>query len=75
MEMLAEKRIQREEDAKFGHKAPYQPHYGGTPPPHSHPAYPPEEDEYDDDEEYSEDEEYDDEEEEDEMVHILHSKL
>lgn len=68
MEQLAERRIQREEEAQF---PPYRPAHPAMPPPHSHAGHnhppPEEEEEYDDeDEEFdSQDEEYD---EEDEMV-------
>lgn len=80
MEMLAEKRIRREQDALDAHAAnghtnhyPRQP--GVLPHTHSHADQnlPPEEDEeYDDDEEEYSDDEYDDDE-EDEMVRPLHS--
>lgn len=70
MEMLAEKRMQREEDARHGgYHSHYPPQPDLAPHAHSHPGHlpPEEEDDYDDDEDdYSDDEEYD--EEEDEMV-------
>jgi len=65
MEQLAERRMQREEQAQF---APYASH-PSVPPQHTHADHshlPPEEEEYDDEEEEdygSEDEEYEDEDE------------
>lgn len=70
MEMLAEKRIQREEDARYGHSH-FAPQPGMPPHAHAHPGHQPpdDEDDYDDEdegEEYSDEEEY----EEDEMVSL-----
>jgi len=71
MEQLAERRMQREEEAQFHQSHPNVQHrsYSG----HTHNAPPPEEDDYDD--EGEDDEEYDDEDyeedEEDEEVRIL----
>lgn len=82
MEMLAEKRIRREQDAldahaANGHNHRYPPHrHDVLPHTHSHADQnlPPEEDEeYDDDEEEYSDDEYD--EEEDEMVRPLPSTI
>jgi hypothetical protein len=69
MEQLAERRMQREEEAQFqAHPSMYRSHSS-----HGHNAPPPEEDEYD--EEGEEDEDYDDddyeEEEEDDEVRIM----
>lgn len=69
MEQLAERRMQREEEAQFqAHPSMYRSHSA-----HGHNAPPPEEDEYD--EEGEDDEEYDDddyeEEEEDDEVRIM----
>ena len=68
MEQLAERRLQREEEA---HRMPWLSRHGGVPSQHyaNHSSVPPEDEEYDDEE----DEDYDsqdgyDEEEEDEMV-------
>jgi hypothetical protein len=73
MEQLAERRMQREEEAQYAASGG-NPHSYAKPHTHNHPP-PPEEDEYDeeDDEEYD-DEDYDDEE-EDEVVRIPHYLL
>jgi hypothetical protein len=73
MEHLAERRVQREQDATYsgsGHSRHYAGHHNG----HTHSAAPPEEDEYEDeDEEDYNSEEY--EEEEDEMVIVSDFQL
>lgn len=66
MEQLAERRMQREEEAQFqAHPSMYRSHSG-----HNHEAQPPEEEDYDDEgdeEEGYEDDDYDDDEEEEDV--------
>lgn len=75
MEQLAERRMQREEEAQYAASGLAHPAMGNMPNPHNHAGHnhapPPEEEEYDEDEEEDydsqEDEDYDD----DELVRAI----